>query len=188
MKRVRLTPRAVDIMDDGARFWLWKYAKNNYWRVAAWMDLEDLIQDGHCLWISTRRRYTDAVLVPHVMRLFQVTFVNHVHDLARAHSMQHETPFSQIDEESMCMITNLKPCEFADLLRLMAEAPGNLRSLLIALHNNPEPLRWANRRYIDGTRLSDNDRMAAALGQPRNPGRRRSYVQGLRTLLKEKYV
>lgn len=157
-KRVRLPPRAADAMDAGARNWLLKTAKTNYWRVAAWIDLEDLIQDGYMLWISTRRRYTSAIFLPHVMRLFQVTYINHIHDLARENSRLLEYTFSQFDDQAAWAITNLEACEFSELLRLMAEAPGHLKSILVALHVKDRALR--SRVRTNGVRSTLNERLA----------------------------
>lgn len=157
-KRVRLPPRAADAMDAGARNWLLMTAKKNYWRVAPWIELEDLIQDGYMLWISTRRRYMSAIYIPHIMRLFQVTYVNHIHDLARQSSRLLEQPFSQFDDSAAFAITNLEACQFSELLRLMAEAPGNLKAILIALHSKDRPLR--PRVRTNGVRATLNERLA----------------------------
>lgn len=177
-KRVRLRPLHADVMDAGARNWLIKNAKRNYWRVAGWIELEDLIQDGCMLWVSTRRRYTDAIFLPHVMRLWQVTYINHIHDLARQRTRMLETTFSQFDDDAAYAITNLEACDFSELLRLMAEAPGHLKAILIAMHVKQWPTQPGRRP--DGSRMTISDRIALLAGvEPSEARMLRGYLNGL---------
>lgn len=91
IKRVRANgiPRitvAPPQMDQGARRWLIKYAYKNLWRVAQSHDLDDLVQDGYLMFYIVWNKYPHVRDIPHLMRLFQVTFINHVHDLSKHQS------------------------------------------------------------------------------------------------------
>jgi hypothetical protein len=81
--RVRYQP---PLMDEGAQRWLVKYCYKNHWRVRQSHEVDDLIQDGQLMYYVVRDRYPIAKDPPHIMRLFQVTFINHVHDIAKKHS------------------------------------------------------------------------------------------------------
>jgi hypothetical protein len=71
-------------MDDGARLWLFKYAHANYWRVPSWYSEKDLVQDGYMTYWRVVRRYDDKVRRrSHMMSLFKICFINHVHDLSK---------------------------------------------------------------------------------------------------------
>lgn len=77
-------------MDQGARAWLARTARKNYWRVSDWYDLDDLIQDGYWHWYRIINKYP-YITKPRmtrnarriIMGLFQRTYTNHLHDLAK---------------------------------------------------------------------------------------------------------
>lgn len=69
-------------MDDGARRWMIKTAHKNLWRVSAWCDLDDLIQEGYLAYYHSVRAYPDATDPPNRMALFKRVFLNRLHDMA----------------------------------------------------------------------------------------------------------
>jgi hypothetical protein len=151
-------------MDAGARRWLRKTAMKNYWRVALWISLDDLIQDGELCWMTARRRYSEANPAQ-LMALFKTIYTNHLHDLANDHTLQSlEIPFTSIsDTKNLDELLDGEPCPYAELLRLVTEAPGRVNHLLGKLLADPTPLRAAYRR--DGyVRETTNERLCALTG------------------------
>ncbi len=69
-------------MDVGTIGWLHRYARRHFWRLPSWYDYDDLIQDGYLNWLRITQRYTDVTERKHMMRLFQICFVNHVNNLS----------------------------------------------------------------------------------------------------------
>lgn len=69
-------------MDEGARGWLAKTARKNYWRVSRWYDLDDLIQLGYECYYEVLHRYPDATAPQHRMALFKRVFLTRITDLA----------------------------------------------------------------------------------------------------------
>ena len=70
-------------MDFGARHWLVKTARANYWRVSSWVELDDLIQDGYVLWFRLIEHYDEVTELKHMMSLFQRSYTNYLHDLSK---------------------------------------------------------------------------------------------------------
>lgn len=116
-------------MDEGARLWLAKTARRNYWRVSRWYDLEDLIQEGYVAYSKTLRKYPGVTHAPHRMALFKRVFLNRLHDMANKRTR---------DAEEICMSEMLaddasglprKVVEFAaessieEALQVFASAP-----------------------------------------------------------------
>lgn len=70
-------------MDDGARLWLFKHAKKNFWRVPAYYTMTDLIQDGYMVYYRTLDIYAGVKDRPGIMALFRTSFLNHIHNLSK---------------------------------------------------------------------------------------------------------
>lgn len=146
-------------MDDGAHLWLLRTVNAQYWRVAAWVSRDDLLQDGQLCWMMVRRRYPNIDNPAHRMALFKRIFLNHLHNLANSRTRHPEVcvqtdPLQTLDEQ---------PCEFAELLRLISEAPERVRRLLERLLVDPTPMRKAYVR-CDLTRETMNERLCALIG------------------------
>lgn len=75
-------------MDDGVRKWIARTARENFWRVQSFYEIDDLIQDGYICYMKVRSRYPQAKKPAHIMRLLQVTFKNHIQDLARRRTIE----------------------------------------------------------------------------------------------------
>lgn len=80
-------------LDAGMRAYIAKFARRNYWRIASWYDLDDLIQDGFFCYAKCRARYVlELKTLPEIptspdhrklmMRLVMTAFTRHVHDLS----------------------------------------------------------------------------------------------------------
>lgn len=80
-------------LDDGMIGYIEKFARKNYWRVASWIDLDDLVQDGFMCFAKCRHRYVDVLkslpeqpTIPDHRRMMMgavmTAFTRHVHGLA----------------------------------------------------------------------------------------------------------
>lgn len=181
-------------MDDGARYWMVKTAKANYWRVASWYELDDLIQDGMlCWWRIVDRYETKAGRVRarrHLMRLFQRTYTNHIHDLAKARThYEFEQKISDVLSapiESEARLWHVVDNDGGDLMafeRLIAEAPRQLRALIGQLLSDGESptLQASYRVRRDGTRETLGERFARMVGDKE---RNHNYPDTLRRFLR----
>lgn len=69
-------------LDAGLRGWLIITAQRNYWRVASYYEVDDLIADGFLIWAKCRKRYSNVTERRHFMALFKVAYTNHIIGLA----------------------------------------------------------------------------------------------------------
>ena len=97
-KILKASQMTTQFMDEGARNWLYRYAKKNYWRVAAWIEFDDLIQDGYTAYYEVLMRYPQATERAHIMRLFQLVFRSTIEDRVRANTKQVDDARSDIVE------------------------------------------------------------------------------------------
>jgi hypothetical protein len=146
-------------MDDSAKGWLYKTARSNHWRVQSWIDLDDLIQDGFMLWGVIRRRYPEATDIKHVMRLFQTTFTNHIHLLAR-----HKRDRPEITDDTLESVASVS-CPDSEMAMFIAEAPDELRPVLSSILADPAVLNRPARRYLGGRRETTNEWLAGIASQ-----------------------
>ena len=154
-------------MDKGARLWLLKYARKNYWRVAAWIDLEDLIQDGFAAYYETLMRYPTAKDAAHIMRLFQLVFRSKIEDLVRAHKKQIDSARSDIIEnvDSSPTLSTILP-DFSNFHALLVKAPQQIKDALNMLnseHGRQELIKPFVRQE-NGRRETLNERWCSLLG------------------------
>lgn len=147
-------------MDQGAIGWLYKTARTQYWRVCHWQDLEDLIQDGYVAYYRILQKYPHIKNKSHLMRLFQVTFINHIHDLAKQDS---HLPSLSMEEIPIPDICDHSP---ATLLAELSQAPAPINQLLslVATDKGRAKLRSQYRVRPDGYRETLNDRWCRLLG------------------------
>ena len=151
-------------MDQGARNWLYKYARKQYWRVAAWIDYDDLIQDGYAEYCEVLKRYPQAVEPSHKMRLFQLCFRSRIEDLVRANTKQIDDARSDIvdlnDNASMIIP------DFSTLHALLIKAPAEIKAALALLADDKarEELQKPFVKYDNGRRETLNQRMCNLLG------------------------
>jgi hypothetical protein len=150
------------LMDLGARNWMRKTAIRNYWRVAAWISLDDLLQDGELCWLIVCYRYKTKTL-SNRMALFKTTFTNHLHDLANNRTLQTELPFAALTDMAVDQAVNSESCPFAEMLRVVTETPSRVNELLERLLADPTPLRRPYRRGPAGIETT-NERLCAILG------------------------
>lgn len=177
-------------MDEGARRWLLKTARSNYWRVASYIDLDDLIQDGYLTYHRVVSRYSQTKSRAHIMALFKRVYHNHLHDLAneRSHSVAEVLYADLISSAGGPSVLSeeqvwerLLAVADTDLV-FMAEAPRPIRDLLSAVTSergirrmrsrqrvrttpDPEPTRIRLKRKIQiEPRQTLNDKFCSLLG------------------------
>ncbi len=152
-------------IDAGARGWLLATAKNNYWRIASWYDLDDLIQDGFLVWYKVVNHYAWRPRGrAHIMALFKTAYVNHIHDLSKHRSRLHEQPISVlIDGWTMDDLDQFLPPEDG-IETSVANAPPMLQPLLRQLFEcDPRKLRSLY-RWRGSKRETTNERFCRLVG------------------------
>lgn len=151
-------------MDDGARNYLFKYVKKNHWRVAAWIDYDDLIQEGYFAYYDTLRRYPSAIAPQHIMALFKLVLRSNIEDLVRKNTKQVDDARSDIVEtfEGSSMMVP----DFSTLHALLTKAPAEIKAALELLTNDKhrEELCKPFIRYDNGRRETPNERFCGLLG------------------------
>jgi hypothetical protein len=162
-------------MDAGAYGWLVNAVSKHLWRVAAWYEYDDLIQDGIMLWwhiINTYETQCGRVRSrKHLMSLFKTSFSNHVNRMANNASVARvevfasdievpfDEPLSDQDEWDALGVTH----DVTELERFVAEVPRSIAYILIKLMQSDG---WPSltRVWADGTRETFNDRLCSVVG------------------------
>ena len=161
-------------MDVGAKKWLYRTAHKNYWRVAHWLEPEDLIQDGYMHFYRVVEKYSDLSddpHSPHLMSLFKITYINHLHNLSKERTRKPELAISQMvlglrpDEDTQFLEQHQMPDDsFGPLAAAIASAPELLQKLLIVMVQESKALRAMYRVRRDGTRETVNERLCRLAG------------------------
>ena len=152
-----VTPRTSLLMDEGAKRWMLKTVRSQYWRVSRWYDVDDLIQEGYLTFYRIAKRY-NATDRPHLMRLFQVSFTRHLHMLASKRTRDSSEVLAEED---------LPECadDSARMSTFVAEAPARIRTLLKTLEKvDPKLLREPYRRNANGSRETYSERLCRLAG------------------------
>jgi hypothetical protein len=158
-------------LPEGIVGWIYNYSRQNYWRVAGWIEIDDLMQEGLLAAYRCRERYGD-VEPAHFMRLVQRTFMNRITDLVRVSlGFDDSTKLADITPERSETDTIDRLAEPVEALQefamLLAELPVHLRNAVELLINDPVQFRKALRIKFDGT--GDNTmskRLARLIGWP----------------------
>lgn len=169
--------------DEGLRGWVVNTAKRNYWRVAAWHELEDLIQEGMLAYAICSVRYASTVEnKSHFMALVKTAYLHRIADLANARTRTMEIALSQIvaegkDDEALELLSGVTFPE-AEMVACLLSAPREVRAYLAAI-SDPDVakrLRSPYRKRLDGTRETTKERMSRVIGMD---------MTGLRESLRE---
>lgn len=159
-------------LDEGGRRWLLKTARQHYWRVSAFMDFDDLVQEGLWKWCYVVRKYEHIDHMPHLMALFKTAFNNHLNTITSKNS-RHKMEFfedllpgASVEEvlSNACLVTIED--NSAVFTERLAMAPPLVRKLLNALLelDGPTPLKGHARCREDGTRETTNERLCRLIG------------------------
>jgi len=148
-------------MDEGARRWMYKTARKHYWRVSAWYEFDDLIQDGYFWYYSRVKKYPHITEPRHMMRMFQIRYLQHIHEL----SNKKTKAVAEVHVETVdfSLIESL-PAQAA-IERAIADALVHLRRIISAIIDKPEQLRGYPKREC-GTRETPNERYCRIAGIP----------------------
>jgi DNA-directed RNA polymerase specialized sigma24 family protein len=135
-------------LDEGMRGFIHSTARKEFWRVASWYELDDLVQDGYMCYYKCRDRYGVLSVKNHpskadkkwMMSLVKTTFLNHVrHKLAGKMRYGHEVPVSQLGapeaEFGDIWDSGIIPpqSEEATLAAMVAQAPYEIKQLMCLL-------------------------------------------------------
>ena len=162
--------KADPLLDAGMRGLIVNMATRNYWRVCAWYDLEDLIQDGYLCYTRVRRRYPKVKEVRHLTALFKTTFSRHIIDLANDKREQQEVCVSQIaadDSDGTAELeTMLGFCEGEQTaMVLLRSMPAELRQLWRFLRSQDGRDKLCQPRLkVGGVRETTNEHLCRLLG------------------------
>lgn len=165
----------MESMDRALRGWLHNTAVENYWRVADWYELDDLIQDGYCVFLKVSARYPNVANQKNLMALFKVAFVNHIHDLSKK-----KTRGSIVAREHDLGvdIADIAP-DSPDIHLAFAFLPPLLRKLVVAMQTDPRAGQPCRRR--PDHRETTQEKLARIIGvSPDSP----DLIEALRQALK----
>lgn len=129
-------------MDLGARRWLVREAHKNAWRVPSYIDVDDLIQEGMLLYAKLKVRYPKAKKPAHMMRLFQISYTNYLHDLARRRSSEAAALLA----EELRQTSAQQPESFG----LLSSAPDYVRRFLDFMGGEDVRTPYRTNRYGKG--------------------------------------
>lgn len=151
-------------MDNGAIGWLYKTAKRNYWRVSYWYEFDDLIQDGYMHYWRVRRKYPDITKRAHIMRLFQITYINHIHDLSTKRTRTIEV---LLDDSQWQYMESKTDHDLNTIQIMLTQAPPLIRRVLALLTTEEgcSALR-CNYSFIGVRRETTNERLCRLIGEP----------------------
>lgn len=162
--------------------WIYKHAARNFWRVADWYDLDDLIQDGLLMAYKCRERYGESgkdLDPPHFMALVKSTFQHHIGDLLRHSRGEQECTIrlgdmaakAALSDERILDALTEPSCPTQELAALVAGMPASLAAAVaehmrkFAADANQRPrdmeqipearLRRRRRHYTTATRDAD---------------------------------
>lgn len=185
-------------MDMGAKRWLVKTAYKHLWRVNSFYDLDDLIQDGHLMYAVVRQKYPKAIDPPHIMRLFQITFLNHIHDLSKYQTRMLTIVDRTVDVHSEAVMEIVGSAEFrrsgvaSPLVEnghayvIPQSAPWFIHAFLRLLSDpwGQQQLRSKYRVRLSGVRELTHDRLCRLIGAdpattPTLPDALESYFQSV---------
>lgn len=163
-------------MDTGARGWMINFAKANFWRVAAWYEFDDLVQDGFMCWefvVDHYERKSGRIRRrAHLMAAFKTAFINYIHGLAKRRTRSVDavmvcdlSPDCALLPEDTVWDGVLQIEDTLDHARLVSEAPPLLHAILTKLDAGRLcALRSLYRVFSDGSRETLNDRLCRLAG------------------------
>lgn len=153
-------------MDQGAYKWLCKYAWKSLWRVGPSYDYADLVQEGYLCYCLVCAKYPNAVDPPHLMRLFQVTFINQVHDLSKLQSRMAAIIDQHMDLDTAEVYQEVSFADPGDGYFIPNSAPWYVHAFLRVLCDpqGQAQLRAKYRVRLSGIRELTHDRLCRIIG------------------------
>lgn len=165
-------------MDAGAKGWLVMQAQRHYWRVADYMEFDDLLQEGIYIWYRVAREYegytgrvqTRARLMQAYKRSL-LNYFNHLSNIATrakneilAEDVIPDGPAISMPNEIWDHLGQQR--NVAEYELMVAEAPRAIRYVLRKLFEEGRAPGWASqyRIYPDGTRETLNSKLCRLVG------------------------
>ncbi len=160
--------------DNGTFGWIAKTAVKNHWRVASWMDVDDLIQDGYEWYFKTRRNYPDVREDAHAMSLFKTSYTNYLHDLSKKRTGLNEVDGPADIDKDQWFALNLVESGLQEFAVLVAGAPDVVKGFL-ALFADEKIVKLLRKPYAPDLvrRVTTNQRICRLLrdiGMDVDPG------------------
>lgn len=147
-------------MDQGARLWVFKTARENLWRVSGHIDFNDLVQDGLLFWHRICLKYPNVTEQKHRMSLFKTAFTNHIHDLSKKKTRLDLVNESDLDTPMDVMLEGEDPSADPDWSFIMSQLPPAIMRALQRLLDGDPPYR----QRLDHTRETTNQRLCRLAG------------------------
>ena len=135
-------------LDAGIKGFIYKTAKRNYWRVSAWYEFDDLVQDGYLCYAKCLSRFNfkssyepEDAPSNEEMRKFMcflsAAFSNHITDLANERTVTPELALASFSEEQAeaieLTVASEDTLSDANLQTLLMKAPIEIAEMLKAL-------------------------------------------------------
>lgn len=127
-------------LDQGMRGYIHSTAWREFWRVANWYEVDDLIQDGYLCYYKCVKAYPGLMVEAptqdqrrHFMALVRTTFVNHITDLANKRTRVPEQALSRYsaeDEGPAWDEVLPSQAEEGSAMALLASAPAEIKQLV----------------------------------------------------------
>jgi len=166
MKRIPVDPW----LDAGVKGCIANIARQNFWRVQHYYDLDDLIMDGYVCWCKVRRHYPDITNVKHLQGLLKTAFHRHIHDLSKKRTRVDELAMSQFVQEDGSEMNwdDMFGAEegAAVAVNLMRTAPQEIKMLwrFLTSEDGRRRLRHKKRTFSNGRRETTNEFLCRTLG------------------------
>jgi hypothetical protein len=173
----------VQAMDQKTKSWLLGTCSKHYWRVAAYYDLDDLIQEGMLVYHRTEVRYNEEgrhaeqkrnKSHSYMVSTFKRSFINHIHDLANKRSRQplelqiidQPVPDDDVGRRNWLDYHGPSTPETQTFCAMVSMAPLRIREVLALFNSddNRKRLRAQYRIRPDGSRESLNERLCRLAG------------------------
>ena len=153
--------------------WIHNHAVKNYWRVANWCELDDLIQDGLLVAYKCLRRYGEPgknIDPPHFMALVKTAFYRHITEILRRSRAEQEHVVKVADAagsasessflDRVAGVVDLDP----DTAAMIARMPAPLRRAVEFYVGHAEQIR--GRVFMDDSGDTDAQKLHKLTGFP----------------------
>lgn len=153
--------------------WIVNYSRQNMWRVAKWMEFDDLVHEGLACAYKCKQRYGTKLDPPHFMRLVQRVFSNVITDILRQRlgfddsiHLADIRKTGEYNESDIADRLSEPVNDIQEFALLIVELPVHLRNAVELLINDPNQFRRALRVKFDGTGETMSKRLAKLIGWP----------------------
>lgn len=155
----RARPQRQHRLDKGIRGWIVTTARKNYWRVASWYDLEDLIQDGYVCYARCNQRYGHVRDQAHFMALVKTTYIHHITDLANERSRAVASVGMDPEVLNAVAPPTMPDGEFVALFHSL---PKELKQLVSVLLDDAKSIPYL--KQATGNRETNNEYLCRLIG------------------------